>query len=279
MDLTIAEQGAYRLEVKVAFEQARDRAIAHKSSVFGTLVALLSRPKPEDIELQDLGMRYEPMWNAALRLHAIYDRHETYRIPFRLPTDVAWITVGTKDFPVEEGSEPGVSIPAIAHHVREVSKEVWLDAVTNEPIKTQAYAKADRVAIDLATFAPENAQVVVPLVRASTVIRDLLGDDIKPVEADVVHEQTANVERIDLYFKPLYAFRYEWAAKKKSAEISIDGVTGEIATARSPAAQMLTKLLDKDTLFDISVETAHTLVPFGGIPIRIVPALTRQQKP
>jgi hypothetical protein len=29
---------------------------------------------------------------------------------------------------------------------------------------------------------------------------------------------------------------------------------------------------------DISVETVHTLVPFSGIPIRIVQALTRQQK-
>lgn len=279
MDLVIAEQGSFCLKPALAYEDARDRAVSHKRNVFGALTALVARPKPEDVELADTGMRYDPLWNAALHLRLVYDRHETYHIPFRLPTNITSITVGDKDFRVDTtGKNPGVPLSAIAHHVQDIDREVWLDAVTSQPIKTQIYAKADRQTIDLNSFSPEDGQVVMPLVRASTVIRDLLGDDIKPVEADLVHEEAANIERLDLYLRPMYCFHYEWPVKQKKADIAIDGITGEITAPRGEAAQLLTKLLDKDTLFDITVETVHSMIPFGGVPIRIVQALTRQQR-
>lgn len=278
MDLSVAEQGAFCLTPVVSPEEARGRAAGHKGSAFGTIAQVFSRPKPEEIELEELGLRYEPMWNASCHVKVAFQRKESYKLPVKSPPHVQSVTIHDQQYQIDV-KEQAITLPAIAHCMRESSKEIWIDAVTNEAVKNFAvYVKATKSAIT-GDFAPENAQVVAPTVRASAVIRDLLGDDIKPVEADSVQEETVEVKNIDLYLRPVYAYRYNWAAKKKTAEISLDGISGEISATKSAAQAALMKLLNKDTLFDIGAETMNLVLPGGAIPIRIVEAFTRGKGP
>lgn len=276
MEIVIAEQGAFCFEPAFSTAEARGRASAHKTAAFGTLSRLLARPKDEDITLEDLGLRYVPLWHAKAHLRFVYDRRESYKVPIKT-RHVKTVSIGPTDYTVS-GTPAAVEIPAVEHCERDETKDLWLDAVTNQPIDAQPYLKAQVAAVVLDAFAPEGAQILTPTVRASSVIRTLLGDDLHPGDADEVHEQEITVECIDLYLRPAYAFVYSWAAKNKTAEVAIDGITGELKSEPTGAGAALGKLLHPDTLFDVGAETLNLVVPGGAIALKVARALADKRK-
>ena len=277
MEIVIAEQGAFSLTPAFSSDEARGRANAQKSSVFGTLARLFSRPKDEDIAVEALGLRYEPLWHATAHLKFVYDRKETYRVTPKAP-HVTGAAVFGNDLGVANPRQPSIDIPVVEHCRREENKELWIDAVTDQLIAHPAYGKAQATAVSLSEFAPEGAQVATPTVRASAVIRKLLGDDFRPVDADVMHEEVVSVDGIDLVFRPAYAFRFSWAAKSKTTDIAIDAITGETRTEPSGTSAVLAKLLHPDTLFDLGAETLNVVVPGGAIALKVARAIGDSRK-
>ena len=277
MEIVIAEQGAYCFEPAFSPQEARGRASGHKAAAFGTISRLLSRPKDEAIAMEEQGLRYEPLWNAKAHLHFVYDRGEAYRVPIKTP-HVTSVTIGPQDYAVDTSKGSAIELQVIEHCLRDERKELWLDAVTNQPIDAKPYLKAHVAAVVLDTFAPEGAEIVTPTVRASGVIRALLGDDFRPSDADTVHEESVEVECIDLYFRPMYAFKYTWAAKNKTAEVTIDAITAEIRSEPTKAGAALGKLLRPETLFDVGAETLNLVVPGGAIALRLAQAITDRRK-
>jgi hypothetical protein len=256
-------------------EEARGHAAHYRTSAFGGLTQLFSRPKPEDITVHPTGLRYNPFWHVKAQFRVSYERHETYRFAVATPEHVVSIDIGATSFDVDgEHKGRGITVPAVAQCVREVRKELWVDAVTGDPIPAHATEGAE--VIDLATFAPEGAAIVDPTVRASAVIRQVLGDDMKPPEADAYHEERAEIDTLDLYFWPLYAFDLVWNAKNKTVAITVDGRTGEIVQSKASMHPAFAKLLNKETLFDIGSETLNLVVPGGAIPLKLVRALRRK---
>ena len=67
-----------------------------------------------------------------------------------------------------------IDLPVIEHCERDEQKELWLDALSSQPINAQPYLKARTIPVNLDEFAPEGAKIVAPTVRASAVIRTLL---------------------------------------------------------------------------------------------------------
>lgn len=274
MEIVIAEQGAFAFDPAITAEEARGRASAHKAAIFGTLSRLFSRPKDDDIAISDQELRYLPMWHARAHLHFVYDRRDSYKVPVKTP-HVATVSLAGNDYAVASGS---IELAVVEHCERDQQKELWLDAVGNQPINAQPYLKSQPNAVDLETFAPENAKIVAPTVRASAVIRSLLGDDFRPTDADEIVEETVNVECIDLCLRPTYSFKCVWAAKNKTAELTIDAVTGELQTQPSATAAAVAKLLKPETLFDLGAETINVIVPGGAIALKVVKALSEKRK-
>ncbi len=274
MEIVIAERGAFYFEPIVTPEEARGRASAHKVSVFGALSRLLSRPKEEDITISDQGLRYLPVWHAKAHLHFAYDRRESYKLPIKTP-HVAVVTVGGNDYAVAAGA---VDLPVLEHCERDEKKELWLDALSSQPINAQPYLKARTIPINLDDFAPEGAKIVAPVVRASAVIRTLLGEDFRPPDADEVKEEQVNVECIDLYLRPTFNFTCVWTSKNKSAEVAVDAITGELQTQSAAAMAAVAKLLKPETLFDLGAETLNVVVPGGAIALKVVKALAEKSK-
>lgn len=272
MQITVAEQRALRFEPAFSADEARGRAMAHKASAFGTLSRLFSRPKDDEVVLEEAGMRYEPLWHAKAHLHFVYDRSETYRISPK-GQYVKSITIGVDAYSIESGKQNAVDIRAVEHCERDERKELWLDAVTNKAVDSQSYAKANGVDIDLGALASDGSKIVSPTVRASGAIRTLLGDDFRPTEADNVQDESIEVECIDLCLRPVYGYKYIWAAKNKTAEIAIDGITGEIRAESSNAISAVGKLLQPETLFDIGAETLNLVVPGGAIVLKVARAI------
>ena len=274
MEIVIAEKGAFYFDPIVTAEEARGRASAHKALAFGALSRLLSRPKEDDIAISDQGLRYLPVWHAKAHLHFDYDRRESYKLPIKTP-HVAAVTVGGNDYSVAAGA---IELPVVEHCQRDEQKELWLDALSSQPINAQPYLKARTVPVNLDDFAPEGAKIVAPAVRASAVIRILLGEDFRPTDADEVKQEHVNVECIDLYLRPTFNFTCVWTAKNKSADVAVDAVTGEIQTQSAAAMAAVAKLLKPETLFDLGAETLNVVVPGGAIALKVVKALADKSK-
>jgi hypothetical protein len=274
MEIVVAEKGAFCFEPVVAAQEARGRASAYKASAFGTLSRIFSRPKEEDVTITDEGLWYLPLWHAKAHLRFCYDRSESYKVPIKA-SHVASVTVGGHDYAVVSGS---IDVPVVEHCERDEHRELWLDALNSQPVNAQPYLKATKTSVDLGEFAPEGAKIVPPVVRAAAVIRTLLGEDLRPADADEVKEEQVSVECIDLYLRPAYNFKLSWTAKNKSADVAVDAVTGELQTQPHAAMAVVAKLLKPETLFDIGAETLNLVVPGGAIPLKIVQALAEKRK-
>jgi hypothetical protein len=275
MEIVIAEQGAFYFEPVITAEEARGRASAHKASVFGTLSRLFSRPKEEDIAISDQGLRYLPFWHAKAHLRFLYDRRDSYKIPIKTP-HVAAVTVNGNDYAIAAGA---LELPVVEHCERDEQRELWLDALNNQPMGAQPYLKARMLPVNLDEFTPEGAKIVPPSVRASAVIRALLGEDFRPTDADDIKEERVNVECIDLCLRPTFNFTCVWTAKNKSADLAVDAVTGELQTQPHAAMAAVAKLLKPETLFDLGAETLNVIVPGGAIALKVAKALSEKRKP
>ena len=53
-------------------------------------------------------------------------------------------------------------------------------------------------------------------------VRDVLASSIERIVADRVLEEKLSIHHIDLYYRPVYAFRYRWQGKE--AVVEFDGV-------------------------------------------------------
>lgn len=227
MEIVVAEKGAFYFEPIITPQEARGRASAYKVSAFGTLSRLFSRPKEDDIAIDDQGLWYLPLWHAKAHLRFVYDRSETYKVPIKTPHVVA-VTASGDRRTLNAGS---VDLPVVEHCERDETRELWLDALNNQPTNAAPYLKTSPTPVNLADFAPEDAKIVAPSVRASAVIRALLGEDVRPADADEITEERVNVECIDLYLRPTYNFTFEWSARSKSAEVSVDAIPLKVAKA------------------------------------------------
>lgn len=274
MEIVIAEKAAFSIDPVITAEEARGRAGAHKGSAFGTLSRLFSRPKDEDIAMSDRGLWYLPVWHAKAHLRFRYDRTETHRVPIKTPHVVS-VSVGGREYTVTSAA---FDLPVIEHCERDEHRELWLDALNNSPVNAGPYLKASVKPVNLDDFAPENAKIVPPAIRASAVIRTLLGEDVRPADADDVKEEHVDVECIDLYLRPTYNFTCVWASKNKSVDLAVDAVTGEIQTQPSAAMAAVAQLLKPETLFDIGAETLNLVIPGGAIPLKVVKALADKRK-
>ncbi len=170
------------------------------------------------------------------------------------------------------------SCRVVEHCERDEQKEIWLDALTNQPISTQPYLKAPAIPVNLDDFAPEGAKIVTPAIRASAVIRTLVGEDFRPTDADEVKEENVTVECIDLYLRPTFNFKCVWTAKNKSGHVAVDAITGKLQNQPDAAMAAVAKLLKPETLFDIGAETLNLVVPGGAIALKVAKALADKRR-
>ena len=85
---------------------------------------------------------------------------------------------------------------------------------------------------------PRPISCVPPEQRASFVVRQLLTGMLKPLQADVVHEESITFEQIDLYYRPWWAFEFHWKVKDKKGVVELDAVTGEMRNSQALMARL-----------------------------------------
>jgi hypothetical protein len=277
MDIYLATEHAYHLITQFTPEVARDRAEQKKTNlVAGTVGALLSRPKPEEIQLTAVESRLEPFWHIAISARTVYDRARNFTLTVTGP-EVQRVSLLGQQVVVDPKAKggPALTLAGTEHCVEEHRANRTFQGVSGEPADLSKYLSFSKTEIaDLAAFAPEGMLVVPPQVRATAVVRQVMSEVVKPVQqAQVIHEERVDVEAIDLNFRPVYAFEYEWAAKNKKAVVEFDALTGEMHTGGRRWSDQIKGMVTRDLLFDVTADAVGMIVPGGGIAVKLVKAV------
>jgi hypothetical protein len=268
MEITLAEQGLFVLPAKVTQDQAKEKAWEQKLNVFGTLAKFLMRPKAEEIQVSLLELRYQPFWHAAGHKRFRYDRRTQYSVP--VLTDVRTVDIAGQTYTPAQGK---LTLSGMDHCLLEEKNEVFLDALTGQAQDLRRYLAFDRVEPDNGGALPPDLALAPPEVRASAVVRQVLGDVLHPPSADQILEEEVVVDALDLYYRPVYAFEYVWQAKDKRATVEVDGLTGEFKSTGKAFGAQLKRVLKREVLFDIGAETMNLVVPGGAIALKLTKAV------
>ena len=105
--------------------------------------------------------------------------------------------------------------------------------------------------------------VVPPQAKASTLVRDVIAHSITRIEADSVQEERLELHHVDLYYRPVYAFRFRWQGKE--AVVECDGVSGEVKVGGDTFEQYVGKVIDPHFLMNVGVEAAQLMIPGARI--------------
>lgn len=271
MEISVAGERALLLKEQLSLDQAEGRAWSHKAEAFGTLMrmtSLLQRPKDSDFQLLYKEFRYQPFWHIVAHARYRYARRKQY--PLECGQEVFSVTIDDKDYAAENGR---LSLTGVEHCLDDARQELYVEGITGERNPALAgylqYAATEIPRDQLNEFAPQGAIVVPPEARASGIVREVLAGMIKNVEADEILEETVQVERVDLYYRPMYAFQYRCISRDKDAIIEYDGLTGELQSGGKTFKQYMGKVLDPDFLFDVGEEAAGLVLPGGGLAVML----------
>ena len=271
MEIALADEKAYFFPPAITPEQARERAWDYKGSAFGAFTKLWARPKLAEIAISYSETRYEPFWHVICRTRYVYDRQREYHL--EVPnTEVEALTIaGERRVVVRKDDAGYVTLGGTEHCREEEQQEKVLDAQTGEeqPEWVQYLDYEAQEIEDLERFAPEGVFVMPPQIRASSIVREMLGKMLRPIQADQMLEELIKVEQADLYYRPVYAFEYHWEPKDRYAVIELDGLTGEKRSGGKAVRQQLHGVVTKELLFDIGIDTVDLIVPGGGIAMKL----------
>ncbi len=272
MEIAVADERVFIIKPKLTFDEAKKQAGEKKVDAFGAInkvASFLSKPKDDDFELLYEEFRYQPFWYIVAHARSVFDRQTAYKIPITAP-EVHAITFEGKNFTV---TNDHIDISITEHCKQEEKEEVCIDGITSQSqpnLQLYLSAPATECPNDVVTGqVPKQAIVVPPKTRASAIVRDIVGKLMHGVQADAVFEEDLSVERVDLYYRPMYAFRFKWVSKNKEAILEFDGVTGDVRTGERTFQEYVGKILDTQFLFDIGADAAGMVVPGGGIAVKL----------
>lgn len=265
MDITIDQEKIIELVSPLSDEAILERAMAKRIDAFGQLVKFMQRPKPEDIVISQSQKRYESFWYGLARAHYKYDRRHQYQVP--VADEVQSVTVYENEHPVEKRV---FELQAVEHCAEELTKELMLDPENGHERDYHKYlAFTGKEIENLEALRGPETLVEMPEVRSSFLVGKLTQALMKTIQADKIHEQRIQVEKVILYLRPVYAFEFHWQSRDKHQVIELDALTGELRAEAGQIKKQLTDVLENDDLFDIGSDVVGTFVPGANIVIKL----------
>lgn len=278
MEIHLAAEQAFHIIPQVTVDVARDRVEQKKVNLIaGTVGAIFSRPKPEEIQLVGVENRLEPFWHIVISTRTAYDRQRAYTVNVS-GAEVQSVTLLGQDIAIDPKTK-AFNLTGLEHCLEERRASRLFDAVSGDKVDFSKHLAQPKTEIaDVATFAPEGVLVVPPQVRATAVVQQVMAEVVKPVQAQVIHEERATVETIELNFRPVYAFDYDWVSKGKHTVVEFDAMTGDTRTGGKRLSDQIKNMLTRDLLFDVTADAVGMFVPGGSIAVKIVKAVVDRGK-
>ena len=270
MEIHVANQRILLLKDKVSPEEAKEKAWQEKLSAFGTfskVTGFLSKPKNEDFTVTYSEHRYEPFWHVIAKARYEYTRTTNYQVPVS-GKEVRSVTLQEIKYDVANGK---INVPVSEYCLQEELDENIIDGISGkaapnlQPLLSMAPFE---VSGQLKDEVGADAILVPPQARISAIMRDSLAKMIKGIQADTILSEQVEVTNVDLYYRPIYAYKFSWTSKQKEAILEIDGLTGECKPGNRVFNEYLGKILDRNFLFEIGADAVGIFVPGGGIAVK-----------
>jgi len=261
MNVELADERFLILTDRFTMDHAEGRAATKRIDAFGTMAKVagfLSKPKEDEFELVYRERRLQPFWRLICTADYLYERTRRYAV--KVPSVVETVAAYGQTLSAVDGEIAFEGLETCREAVR---KESLYDALSRQPDAALArYLQFEGVSVapeGLAAAAGEGTIVVPPVAKAPELIRDALSGVITRIEADRVLDEKIRVEAVELYYRPIYAFRYR--RQGKEAVVEFDGLTGDIKVGGSTFETYLGKVMDPAFLIDASVEAATLFIP------------------
>ena len=270
-------------DISAATEQANKK----KLDAFGMMAKfnILNKPKDEAVHAARSELRYEPFWfidsNRRVDYKLLLER--------KLEVDDEYATsilIDGKDYEIFEDSKKSFvsndkrySTLNVQYNCnREIKYKTYIDGLGRN-IKSENYEKLfknsnykfkevedltniDNIINPTFSFSSAIEEMKNSLLREKIISHEILTDD-------------AIVDKIYLYFRPVYAFEFIWSNENKVGIIEIDGLNGEISEKGVWLKDRVSKVMTRDMFFDIGGEIANGMVPGSGVVVKMIDRMTK----
>ena len=257
---------------------AEEQAEKSKLAAFGTLARLnpLNRPRPETVKLSKWELRYEPFWHLVARRQVDYLHEAVYALQITNPYARKVEIAGTAFEIIPAGGKPRVDVQLQEYCHRKIDAVVHQDALKRnlKPAKLQAYIERYKAAERAQLDVPGTIPPQLPFNAAVQVVKAKLAAD--PIDAHSIQADTIEFTTAHLYFRPVFAFEYDWS--NKLGVIEIDGLTGEVVENGEWFREKVEIAMSRDMLFELGAEMASAVVPGSGYAVKLLNKVT-QEKP
>ena len=270
-------------DISAATEQANKK----KLDAFGMMAKfnILNKPKDEAVHAARSELRYEPFWfidsNRIVDYKLLLER--------KLEVDDEYansILIDGKTYEIFEDSkksfvsnEKRYSTLNVQYNCnRKIKYKNYIDGLGRN-IKSENYEKLfknsnykfkevedltniDNIINPTFSFSSAIEEMKNSLLREKIISHEILTDD-------------AIVDKIYLYFRPVYAFEFIWSNENKVGIIEIDGLNGEISEKGVWLKDRVSKVMTRDMFFDIGGEIANGMVPGSGVVVKMIDRMTK----
>ena len=270
-------------DISAATEQANKK----KLDAFGMMAKfnILNKPKDEAVHAARSELRYEPFWfidsNRRVDYKLLLER--------KLEVDDEYansILIDGKTYEIFEDSKKSFvsndkrySTLNVQYNCnREIKYKTYIDGLGRN-IKSENYEKLfknsnykfkevedltniDNIINPTFSFSSAIEEMKNSLLREKIISHEILTDD-------------AIVDKIYLYFRPVYAFEFIWSNENKVGIIEIDGLNGEVSEKGVWLKDRVSKVMTRDMFFDIGGEIANGMVPGSGVVVKMIDRMTK----
>ncbi len=263
--------GSKKLEMHVLHEifskdDAEKRIVPYKKKAFGMLHSIVNTFNKNSYEILvgAHAKRFEPFWYIEGESLLQYQRKTRYSV--NVKPEVRAVLINGQSFEVRTDS-PLLDFEAEDHCFESFTKSIIKNAIGGSDKKLETYRKAPAHKISSLKDLQSQPDTIVlePTVKISALLRDLIRDLIKPIDADKVTEERVNIKTISLYFRPVHVF--ELTHGSKTATLEVNAITGEVSTSSPLKSQIASRLRSEQTWFDIGTEIASAVVPGAGVGV------------
>ena len=251
---------------------AHEQAEKNKLNAFGTLARLnpFNRPRADTVTLAKWELRYEPFWHVAARREVDYVHEATYALPVG-NTHAQRVRIAGQDFPVlgaERKAHAELPVQEACH--RRIDAVLFHDGMKREikPALLQRYVDKYKTVEHAAL---DNAGAVEPLLSSHAAMQLALSRlSAEAIDANRIDADAVTLDKLHLYYRPVFAFEYAWAPSGRTGVVEVDGLTGDVVEAGQWFRDKIDGILTRDVLVDLGADVVSMAVSGGSIAVKLM---------
>jgi len=170
-----------------------------------------------------------------------------------------------------------LTILGIEHCTTKGKKEVIIEAVSGKEQNWKNYLVYGKEFLDYNSECFNDKKTFVPpVISSENLVYMVICSLPKPINATKIHEGTANVHFLKLYYRPIYAFEYKLETTGETTVVDFDGITGREISKEDKIQDKIKKIMTSDFV-DVGVEAANLVIPGINIPVKIYKAMNNEK--